>query len=61
MRHCNSISDLSDIVLKRSQWSKKKGITDEVLETSTSCDDFDKGIPICSVKNNLMSESLPGC
>jgi hypothetical protein len=51
MRHCNSISDLSDIVLKRSQWYKKKGITDQVLETSKSCDDFDKGIPICSVKN----------
>ena len=51
MRHCNSISDLSDIVLKRSQWYKKKGITDQVLETSTSCDDFDNGIPIYSVKN----------
>jgi hypothetical protein len=57
MRHCNSISDLSDIVLKRSQWSKKKGITDQVLETSTSCDDFDKSIPIQKVLAKI-SESI---
>ena len=50
MRRCNSVSDLSDIVPKRNQWSKNN-ITDKVLETSTSCDDFDKVIPICSDKN----------
>jgi hypothetical protein len=34
-----------------------KSITDKVLETSTSCDDFDKGIPMQKVLAKI-SESI---
>lgn len=49
IRRRNSVSDLSDIVPKRGQWSKKS-ITDKVLETLTSSDVLDKVIPILSAK-----------